>query len=355
VRRCSTEERAYLFYRVQISLILCSLFIALLIPVVGQTKITEYQSYGPLYTRSQNSLYLQFLAMPIESPQTLKKGQKEAFTHTTFSNVFEYSPITNTFLNLDMEIWRTAFNFKYGVTDEIDVMIEMPFITNSGGFLDGFVQWYHNLFGLPNGGKELVSNNEYHYEITQNGTALVSYPKTLFGLSDITLRCKYFFSDRLKLPIKVAWTGYFKVPIGRFSRGLSSGQVDAGFSFLAEKQIKRFHFVTQLGVAVLGMSEDLATIQKRGLFVFGQSVEFQLVQNLSIIIQLTGNTAGFKDVDTGDLTDAVADLNIGIAGSFDLKKGWFDTFFYQWSFSEDVLSRGPSVDFSVLFLAGVRY
>ncbi|MBU0504701.1 DUF3187 family protein [bacterium] len=308
-----------------------------------------------MYTRSQNPLYLQFLAMPIESPQTLKKGQKEAIAHTAFSNIFEYSPLTNTLLNIDMEVWRTAFNFKYGITDEIDVMVEMPFITNSGGFLDGFVQWYHNLFGLPNGGRELVSNNDYHYEITQNGTSLINYPKTVFGFSDITLRVKYLFSDRISLPIKVAWTCYFKIPTGRFSRGLSSGQVDAGFSFLAEKRIKRFHFVTQLGLVVLGMSEDLAAIQKRGLFVFGQSIEFQILNNLSAIIQLTGNTAGFKNVDAGELTGTVADLNVGLAGSFDLKKGWFDTFFYQWSFSEDVLSRGPSVDFSVLFLAGVRY
>ena len=331
------------------------ILILLFLPSLSFASLTEYRPAGPLNARSQNPLYLQFLAMPIESPQTLNQHQFETKVSTTFSNAFEYDPFANTIVNLDMEIWRTAIAFAYGVTDEIDIQIEIPFITNGGGFLDSFIQWYHNLFGLPNGGRELVGNNEFHYDLIQGGNNLLGYTNTAFGFSDITLRFKYIFSERLRLPFFLAATGYVKLPTGQASKGLGSGQLDAGMSLFGEKSIKRFHFVTQVGVAVLGKSNALNPIQKRAFFSFGQSVEFQILDALSVIVQLTGNTSAFKNTNTTVLSDPVLDLNIGFAGAVPLQHWFIDEFFYQWSFSEDIMSRGPSVDFSVLFLMGVRY
>ena len=45
--------------------------------------------YGPLPTRSQNPLYLQLLALPMEATHTIPPGRVETALHTAFSNVFE--------------------------------------------------------------------------------------------------------------------------------------------------------------------------------------------------------------------------------------------------------------------------
>jgi len=335
---------------------LLTIFIIILLsPTVSHAKIRDLRPSGPLKIRTQHPLYLQFLAMPMESPQTLNKDQFELQIQTTFSNIFEYSPFNTTFVNFDMEIWRTALTFGYGLTEQLDVRVEIPFLSNGGGFLDGFINWYHSVFNAPTGGRELVGNNQFSYRLTQGGTTLINHSPAIIGLSDIIIRFKYLLSDHWNLPFKVAIASYIKLPTGQTSKGFSSGHIEPGFSLFFEKSLKRFHFATQVGYVFLTGHANLDSIMSQGFFQFGQSLEFQLWNGLSIITQITGNTSAFKNVDATDLTEIVLDLNVGVAGSFPLKHSFFDEFFYQWSFSEDILSSGPSVDFSILFLSGVRF
>lgn len=335
--------------------------IPLLIVILLHTQtawagIVNLKSSGPLLTRTQHPLYLQFLAMPMESPKTLHRQQFETILTTTFSNLFEYDLDGQTQYNLDMEVWRTSLIFGYGLTDTLDVRIEVPMITNSGGFMDGTIQWYHNLFGFPNGGRDLVSNNQFSYSFTQNGNTLLNHSSTPLGLSDMSLRLKFLLSDYTQMPFQLSLVPYLKIPTGQSSKGLGSGHFDVGFSLFAKKDIlKRFYWFSQLGVIALGGQNHLDPILKNLSLAFGQSFEFQILDGLSVITQLTGNTSFFRDIDSSDLKKIVLDLNVGFAGSFPLNHSLFHEFYYQWSFSEDVLSQGPSVDFSVLFLAGVKY
>lgn len=336
------------------------IFAALLLILVffqkpAYPKITDLRPSGPLKVRSQNPLYLQFLALPMESPQTLNRDQFETAIQTTFSNIFEFDQNGRTHINLDMELWRTALTFGYGLTDELDVKVELPFITSSSGFLDGFIQWYHNLFGLPNGGRELVADNQFAYTLSQDGTTLINYRQTAFGLSDIIVRFKYLLSDRGRLPFKLAIAPYVKLPTGQSSLGLGSGHADLGLSLLAEKRLKQFTLVTHLGGVLITDHDHLSALIRNGVLSFGQSLEFQILDGLSIVAQLTGNTTAFKSIDAQDLKEIVLDFSVGFAGTFPVTHVIFDEFFYQWGFSEDILSSGPSVDFSILFLAGLRY
>jgi hypothetical protein len=71
-------------------------------------------------------------------------------------------------------------------------------------------------------------------------------------------------------------------------------------------------------------------------------------------VQLTGNSSAFKQVQDTELAGTILDLSVGLAGTVVLRRNSKAQFFYQAAFSEDVLGSGPSVDFAVLFLAGIR-
>lgn len=318
-------------------------------------RITDLRGYGPLKSRAQNPLYLQFLALPMESPLTLNRGQFETELATTFSNTFEFSPFTTTQVNMDMESWRTALTCGYGVREDLDVKLEIPIISNGGGFLDGFIQWYHNLFGLPNGGRDRAADGSFSYAVTQGGTSLVNHGSQPAGLSDITLRAKFLFTDHVRLPFDLAVATHLKLPTGQKSAGLGSGHLDGGISLLAHKAFRQFHLNTHVGGIFLGGHDGLDPILNSVLFSFGQSFEYQFVDGFSTIVQLTGNTSAFHDSGTADLADIVLDLNVGFAGAFSLGKGLVDEFYYQAAFSEDVMGSGPSTDFSILLMTGVRY
>jgi hypothetical protein len=332
------------------------LSIALLLAMPAQGRIANPRAHGPLKTRVQNPLYLQFLALPIESAQPLGKTQMQTEVQTTFSNVFEYRTTGNTQLTFDMEIWRTALTYEYGITDNLDLKIELPFLSTMGGFLDEFIQSYHTTFGFPNGGRELEPNGQYRFLLINNGVTLFDAPSSPFGLSDMTLRAKFLLPESWHhLPIKIAVAPYIKLPTGKITNGFSSGYTDLGAALLVEADYRRFHFVTQAGMVIVSGHEKIDSILRNAFFQFGQSVEFQITNGLSAIAQLTGNTSAFTNVSASELTNIALDLNLGVAGSLPLNQRVLNEIYYQFSFSEDAMGHGPSVDFSLLFMAGVRY
>lgn len=319
------------------------------------SKSIDLRPDGPLRTRTQHPIYLQFLSMPMESPQTLNRDQFETSIETSFSNIFEFDNLANTTINIDMELYRTALNFTYGLSDRMDIKIELPFLSTTGGFLDDFIEGYHDAFGFPDSGRDLVPRDVHNFTVVRNGRVLANYPASSFGLSDITVRLKYLISDHFDWPFKLALAPYLKLPTGQVTQGFSSEHFDFGLSLLFQKDLKRFHLTSHLGYVIIGGHNQLNPIIGHGFLSFGQSLRYQIINGLSVIAQLNGNTSAFKDVDTRDLKEIVLDLNVGLAGEFLLKNAVFDEFFYQFSFSEDILSSGPSVDFSLLFMAGFRY
>jgi hypothetical protein len=323
---------------------------------LSHARTVDRRVYGPLPTRTQNPILLQFLGLALESPQTLNRHEFASELQTTFSNLYEVSLIGNTRMTLDMELWRTVFVQEYGVTDNLDVRFELPFLTNSGGFIDSFVQSYHRFFGFPNGGRNRTANDQYRFTLSQGGRTLFDHAASPFGLSDLTLRAKWMIPKTLlNPPFKLAVAPSVKIPTGRVTKGLSSGRFDFGLGVLAEKAFGRFHLVSQAGLVILGGHETIGALVNRAFVQFGQSVEFQIMDGWSAVLQLTGNTAAFKNIDAKALKGPAVDFTTGFAGSFPLRRGFFDEFYYKFSFSEDITSTGPSVDFSTLFAAGLRY
>lgn len=306
-------------------------------------------SINPLPVRTQNPLYLQFLAMPLENAHTLERNSMVATVSTTFSNVFEYRPTGVTQINFDMELWRTAFTLNYGLASHVDLKLELPFITSAGGFLDPVIQSYHDFLGLPNGGRNLVSNHTHTFTLKQNGITLFNYAQSSFGLADITVRAKHqlpLVSKRFTLAV----APYVKFPTGLATHGLSSGHTDIGASLFLQTDISRLHFSTQVGGAYLTGSDTVSALLTNGYFAFAQSVAFEVSPGFIPTVQVNGNTSIFHDVSAKELTGIAFDLNVGATGNF--YKG---ELFYQVTFGEDITAIGPSVDFSLLALIGVRY
>lgn len=323
---------------------------------IADAKIIDLRAYGPLFTRTQHPLYLGLLAMPIESAVTLTKGQRQTQFQLTFSNMFERRTVGDVRPDIDMEIWRWALSHAYGFTDRLDLKVEMPFLTTTAGFLDPFIQWYHGLLNAPNGGRQRVPDNRFRYFMSKSGVTLFDYPSYPFGPGDISLRLKYLALEKVfDWPVKVGVAPYLKLPTGMSSRGLGSGHADLGGSVFIDTYLKRFHLVTQGGIILTTGHDSLRPLLRRAFMQFGQSAEFQIMDGWGVIAQVTGSTSAFKNVDTQLLSAPAIDMNIGFAGSFPIKHDWWDEWYYQFSFAEDVTARGPAVDFSIMMLAGVRY
>lgn len=322
------------------------------------------QTRGPIPTRTQNPLFLQFLGDPIEKTKILEKGKWDVALETTFSNLFERNPQTiGTGIDLDMELQRTALEVRYAFLRGHEAGLEIPFLSFSAGFLDPFIEWYHTAFGFPNAGRDLADQNRFSYQITEDGVVIYQADQSAFSLSDLVLWHKFMIRDESRGFPAIAAKTSLKIPTGSATEATGSGRLDFGFSLMADKRIGRFTSTTQIGFLALGGHETLEPILKKGAVVFGQALEFNVFQSLSLLGQVTGNSPLFKEVNISQLTDPVLDLTFGLCGEILAgKKSSGATpekpvraIRYLIGFSEDPLPNGPSVDFSLIFRLGTDF
>lgn len=346
------------------------IFLLLPQPVqAGIFNLSDYHTFGPLPVRTQNPLYLLFVGDSLDRAATLPKGDFSTSLETTFCNLFERRPFaTGIGIDLDMELLRTAVNFSYGLTDRLELGVELPFLSFSGGFLDSFIQGFHNTFGLPNAGRANVDNGRFSYQITRDGAILYETDQATLRLSDLALTQKFRLFDESKGFPAVSLKSSLKLPTGSRTQGTGSNRPDLALSFLAEKSYKRLHSYTQMGFLALGGHADLNPILKNGSFIFGQAFEFNVFEHLSFIGQVSGQSSIFSRTELPELSKIALDLTFGFTGEAPLHRKIdpsthppladslrVDKITYRFGFTEDVTSEGPSIDFSLFFNVGLEY
>lgn len=314
--------------------------------VAGQVLAQEHPSHGPISIRSQNPLYLLFLAPRPERARVLKHGELRLAARGPYSNIFEQgsSAVSGVTLDLDMELFRPSFLLEWGFLPGWEFGIEVPFIHFYGGFLDGFIQAFHRTFGAPNSGRDRVENDRFSYRVSQGGQALYATTSQVVQPSDLVFHVKRHLLEEDSHWPALTGTLYIKVPTGNSGRGLGSGAPDIGFNFAAEKNYRRIHGFANLGGVLLG-STDLALDPFLNPFVWSWMLGLEVTawsHHLSIIGQLQGDGSlfdgtGLQSLDQGNLM-----LTIGFAGQ-EGPWGW------KVAFAEDPSGQGPTVDFSAYF------
>jgi hypothetical protein len=131
-------------------------------------------------------------------------------------------------ITLDGETYRIALAARYGIAQAWEAGFEIPYINQSGGFLDQFVIDWHNTFGLPQGGRNSAPHNRLNYSYTNGGEQKLHMTSLGSGLGDISLTGGYSIIDdhdagrHDRLAVKAA----VKLPTGASSRLFGSGSTD---------------------------------------------------------------------------------------------------------------------------------
>ena len=317
--------------------------------------VTDYSLLGPLQVRNQNPLYLQFLMPRAEDSSVVPKGHLNLTFTAPYSNLYEnpFNISSGTNLILDMEIFRPAFFFRYGFREDWEAGAELPFLEFSGGFLDPFIQGFHDVFNFPNGGRENRRNGAFEYRVESRDGVNYQVDDQPFGLSDITFHLKrHLFKEEKfgKYSPGLAATAYLKIPTGMRSEGLGSGRPDLGFNFSSDKSFWRMGTYLNLGLVILGGQADLDPILRPALVTWMLGAELVAIEKyLNVTFQLNGDSALFTGTGVAQLSHGSLDLVVGLSGRVG------DRFFWQFGFTEDPDINGPSIDFTTTFVVGYHW
>jgi Protein of unknown function (DUF3187) len=91
-------------------------------------------------------------------------------------------------LRLDGETRVTTLALRRGLNQRLQVGFELPWVSHDKGSLDGFIAGWHDFFGLPNGDRDVLPDNELAFGYLRNNAALLNLDRPENGLGDLRLQ-----------------------------------------------------------------------------------------------------------------------------------------------------------------------
>jgi hypothetical protein len=111
---------------------------------------------GPLEIRDEWLLAQPRLSLPAVSPDPLPDGQTRLVLDFSWGNDFGWQPgplpDTTDFL-VDGEQRTFSVDVRHGLTRTLTVGLRLPLCWRGGGLMDGIIDWFHELTGLPGGAR----------------------------------------------------------------------------------------------------------------------------------------------------------------------------------------------------------
>ena len=191
-------------------------------------------------------------------------------------------------LRLDGETTRLALTYRYGLSDKLDIGIEVPYLRHEGGSLDSIIDNFHNVLSFVGGGaraKREEDQLEIYYADSQ-GT-LVDINNGTSGISDIRLLAGWRLSESEGRTMALRFG--IKLPTGDSDGLLGSGGTDISFGiagdvsgFWGNTKLSSFY---RANATYLGEPERLADRYKNLVGQISFGLGYRLHQNVDLRLQ----------------------------------------------------------------------
>lgn len=288
---------------------------------------------GPLTARNRFPLFLYTNSPAMESARM----ESSLSAALSFSSLNMIRSSKDWSLRLDMEAEVLDLGFKYVLWDWIEAGVEVPVISLNAGFLDGFVNSFHNAFGFPDYGRSQRPKNGFLYEVARNGRTVVQGKDGRIGFGDLRITAKKaLLSGGTSLSVK----GDLELPTGDARSGFGNGSVDGGVSLLLDQEISRVvRGYANLGVVFPGRLRAQEGVNLKTFLWGAAAVDVKVSQKIDLIGQVTVQTSPWPKLDIGPVDRTCVQLGVG--GRYSFKRSSLEL-----SFVEDLNTAGAP-DFTV--------
>ena len=304
----------------------------------------------PFYSFNQSPV-VQIHGLPaLGNARVLATKQTRVELNESIANNFTGAPLASETLMLDGESYRTTLNVAHGISREMEVGIEIPYLSIRGGHLDSFVEGFHDLFGFDDGGRTAVPRDRLRYLYTRNGSTLLDLSQPASGVGDIRLTGAWqWHAPRSDSQYLAALRASLKLPSGDSANLLGSGGTDLALwgSFACNAMVcgDGPQWYGGLGGLYVGKGDVLSPLQ-RDLVGFGSiGVGWPLWPDFVLKAQLDAHTPFYRDSEFGQLAGVAAQLLLGVTWQM----GTRTTF--DFALSEDLIENNSS---DIAFHFGLR-
>jgi hypothetical protein len=225
----------------------------------------------PFAVRDMNPFVLAYGLPAFEAAELAPAGHARLQLLLDYANNSKRAEAGGESITIDGETYRVAVAVRRGITEWLEVGVEVPFVLHGSGVLDAFIQHWHGFWGMPNEDRADVPNNVLDYSYRDQGQEQAAVRDGVQGLGDIRLSAAATVYRPADGAHEVSLHASLKLPTGDPLRLLGSGSTDAALSVSATERTWSASGITgygRLGLLVLGDGEVLADRQRRTV-IFG--------------------------------------------------------------------------------------
>jgi len=241
---------------------------------------TAYAFDGPLQVRNQFPLFLQ-ADTPFPDTAAIEDS---IFAGISYSSVYLVKESADWSIGLDMEIAELSLRVKKAVGNFLEIGLELPVLSFDSGFLDSFLNGYHDAFGFPDYGRSSRPDNAFLFDVKRKGIVVISGQGGRIGIGDVRLTLK---APLLRGDPAISLRADLEFPTGDADAGYGNGSFDTGLAFLADKRLGEY-FMSYLcaGAVSPGKFRGREKIDLRTFLYAGGAVEAAVTKKLGLIAQV---------------------------------------------------------------------
>jgi hypothetical protein len=299
-----TMKRMVLLYVVHLVLLLCSPSAAHSFDIL------------PFHTHNQSPIVQIFGLPAIGDSRILPAGGRELTLVLDVANNYVDDSARNERIVLDGETYRLDLAGRIGIGNGLELGFDIPYIFQSGGVLDGFIESYHSIFGFPQGGRDQAPKGRLLFNYQRNGATLFRVDQCNSGIGDLRLTTGFqLYRDETESPQALALRASLKLPTGDSGNLHGSGSTDLAVWLTGSQGWKTTTGLWEIfgGGGVLGMTKgNVLPDQQQSAVAFGSlGTGWHPLTWLTLKVQFDGNTAFYKDSDLIELSSGSVQIVMG--------------------------------------------
>ena len=274
--------------------------------------VVTAEGFGPFPVRNFNPLQQLVLNLQGDRAAVLKKGTLDARVELANTASIYNENSDQASATIKFETLRTGIFLRYGVTDRLELAMEIPGFYRYRGFMEGAIQAVERATTGLSPARNALSQVGYAYNITRGGQQIVNGTNGAVGLGDMTLMSKFQFMSETSSAPALSARAAIKLPTGDQNEYYGSGSPDFGFGLAAEKSFAgRWVLYGNLnGVVPTGR---IAGLKLQPTISGLVAAEYLWTENLSVTLQFDYYSTPFHGVGLNVLDKGVTEVAAGFS------------------------------------------
>lgn len=218
---------------------------------------------------------------------------------------------------VDAETREARMTLQGAISDRIGWQVQLPYRYTGGGSLDGFIDSWHDFFGLSEGARTILPNDQTNIVYARSGARPLDMRSSASGLADLQASLGYSVLASSNSAL-MAWVSV-DLPTGDEDKLTGNGATDVSLLLSGQHRLdERWSAFGQIAGTWIGDSDLLPVEQNNIVWSAMAGVSVRAWRGLSFKAQLDAHTAAY-DSSLDIFSDAVV-LTVG--GDYRFASGW---------------------------------